>query len=195
MNGPILVTYATRTGSTVGVAEAIASELREYGLPAEVRPMHEVTAIDAYGAVVAGGPIQGHEWLPEAIQFLKSYQDALSRRPFATFTLCMAMAMDGADRYRQGVAEWLAPVRRLVRPVSEGLFAGVLDIKKVPSFGYRLAFRLAVAAGAWKEGDHRDWGAIRAWAKALARDLGRAPAQDAAPARRPALPPTEDHAV
>jgi hypothetical protein len=75
--------------------------------------------------------------------------------------------MPGADKYRQGVAEWLAPVRALVRPVSEGLFAGTLDISKAPSIGDRLKFRLSVALGFWKEGDHRDWSAIRAWATSL----------------------------
>jgi menaquinone-dependent protoporphyrinogen oxidase len=75
--------------------------------------------------------------------------------------------MPGADKYRQGVADWLEPVRALVRPVSEGLFAGVLDISQVPSLGDRLKFRLSVLFGVWSEGDHRDWNAIRAWAADL----------------------------
>jgi menaquinone-dependent protoporphyrinogen oxidase len=69
--------------------------------------------------------------------------------------------------YREQVASWLTPVRALVRPVGEGLFAGALDIAKVPSFGDRLKFRLSVASGVWSEGDHRDWDAIRAWAESL----------------------------
>jgi hypothetical protein len=62
------------------------------------------------------------------------------------------------------VAEFLQPVRVLVKPVSEGIFAGALDISKVPSFGDRVKFRLSVLFGVWTEGDHRDWNAIRAWA-------------------------------
>jgi hypothetical protein len=50
---------------------------------------------------------------------------------------------------------------------SEGLFAGALDISQVPSFRDRLKFRLSVAFGAWSEGDHGDWDAIRAWAEEL----------------------------
>lgn len=184
LSRPILVTYATRSGSTAGVAETIAQTLRETGATVELRPIEAVSDIAPYSAVVLGSPIQGREWLPEAIQFVRTHQAALARKPFATFTLCMAMAMDGAEQYRQGVAEWLAPVRRLAAPVSEGIFAGVLDIRKVPTLGYRIAFRLAVLAGAWKEGDHRDWNAIRAWAKGLGRDL------------KPALTPAaHDHAV
>ena len=33
------------------------------------------------------------------------------------------------------------PVHALVKPASEGLFAGALDISKIPSFGDRLKFR------------------------------------------------------
>jgi hypothetical protein len=69
------------------------------------------------------------------------------------------------------VADWLAPVRALVRPLSEGLFAGALDISNVPSFRDRLKFRLSVALGVWSEGDHRDWNVIRAWASDLAAKL------------------------
>jgi hypothetical protein len=50
---------------------------------------------------------------------------------------------------------------------SEGFFAGMLDLSKVPSFGDRLKFRLSVMAGVWSEGNHRDWDAIRAWAADL----------------------------
>ena len=90
------------------------------------------------------------------------------------FAVCMTLAMPKADKYRHGVAAWLQPVRALVRPVSEGLFAGVLDISKVPSFGDRLKFRLSVAFGVWTEGDHRDWTAIGAWADGLGPVLAAA---------------------
>ena len=54
-----------------------------------------------------------------------------------------------------------------MHPVSEGLFGGMLDISKIPSGSDRLKFRLSVLFGAWKEGDHRDWNAIRLWADSL----------------------------
>ena len=34
-------------------------------------------------------------------------------------------------------------------------------------FSDRQEFRLSVAFGVWKEGDHGDWNAIRAWAQSL----------------------------
>ena len=167
MNDRILVTYASRAGATAGVAEVIGKTLAEGGAQVDVLPMQDVKDLAPYRAVVAGSAIQGGQWLPEAMQFVQAHRAELVRKPFAAFLVCMTLAMPNADRYRQGVAEWLEPVRAMVRPVSEGLFAGALDISKVPSFGDRLKFRLSVAFGAWTEGDHRDWNAIRAWAADL----------------------------
>ncbi len=167
MNSKILVTYATRTGSTAGVAEAIGKTLAEDGTPVDVLPMQTVTDLAAYRAVVLGSAIQGKQWLPEAIEFLQAHRSELAHRPCATFLVCMTLAMPKGETYRPFVEEFLAPVRGLVKPVSEGLFAGALDIAKVPSWRDRLMFRLSVLFGAWREGDHRDWSAIQAWAESL----------------------------
>jgi menaquinone-dependent protoporphyrinogen oxidase len=148
------------------VAEAIGQTLGADGTPVDVRPMKEVKDLSLYRAVVAGSAIQGKRWLPEAMQFIQTHQATLAQKPFAAFLVCMTLVMaDG--KYREQVADFLQPVRALVRPASEGLFAGVLDISKVPSFRKRLMFRLSVAMGVWSEGDHRDWDAIHAWAASL----------------------------
>ncbi len=167
MNNKILVTYSSRTGWTVSVAEAIGQTLAANGAQVEVLPMRDVKDLSAYRAIVAGSAINGGEWLPEAMQFVRGHQDELRRKPFAAFLVCMTLSMRNGERYRTHVSTWLNPVRALARPISEGLFAGGLDIRKIPSFGDRLKFRLSVMFGVWKEGDHRDWAAIRAWAAQL----------------------------
>lgn len=174
MNDRILVTYASRAGSTAGVAEAIGKTLAESGAQVEVRPMQEVSDLTPYTAVVAGSAIQGGQWLPEAIQFVQTHRAALAQKPFAAFLVCMTLSMPKADKYRQGVAEWMAPIRALVQPVSEGLFAGRLELSQVPSWKDRLMFRASILFGVWKEGDHRDWNAIRAWTAELRPLLERA---------------------
>ena len=173
MSNKILVTYASRTGTTAGVAEAIAKKLAEGGALVDVRPMTEVTDLTPYQAVVAGSAIQGKQWLPEAMQFMQTHQAALRSQPFAAFLVCMTLAMKRGD-YRAEVANWLQPVRALAPTVSEGLFAGALDLGKVPSWRDRLGFRMSVLFGVWSEGDHRDWEAIGAWAESIRPLLGAA---------------------
>ncbi len=172
MSEKILVAYASRLGATAGVAEEIGKTLSAAGLPVDVRPVQDVADLSPYRAVVAGSAIRGGTWLPEALQFVQTHQAELKRRPFAAFLVCMTLSMKNAAQYRGHVSTWLEPVRALVHPVSEGLFAGALDIARIPSFGDRLKFRLSVLFGAWQEGDHRDWDAIRQWAADLAPRLG-----------------------
>ena len=172
MSDKILVAYASATGSTAEVAEAIGKTLVESGLQVDVRPMSEVADLAPYRAVVAGSAIHGGKWLPEAMQFMQTHQAALSRKPFAAFMVCITLAMPNGENYRDGLKDWLKPVRALVRPVSEGYFAGALDFSKLPITPNTLLMRVAVALGIFPLGDHRDWNAIRAWANDLSTKLG-----------------------
>jgi menaquinone-dependent protoporphyrinogen oxidase len=129
--------------------------------------MTEVKDLSPYDAVVAGSGINGAAWRPEAIQWVSAHQSELKRKPFAAFLVCMTLAMKNGEKYRSHVSAWLDPVSALVQPVSKGLFTGGLDISKVPTFKDRLGFRMSVLFGVWKEGDHRDWDAIRKWALEL----------------------------
>jgi hypothetical protein len=54
-----------------------------------------------------------------------------------------------------------------VRPVSEGLFAGRLDFRKLPLTFDTLLLRAVVAFGIFPKGDRRDWKSISAWADGL----------------------------
>ena len=172
MSKKILVTYASRLDATTGVAQAIGKTLTECGAQVDVLPMNEVKDLDSYQAVVAGSAVRAAAWLPEALQFIKINQKTLAGKPLATFLVCMTLAMPNGEYYREHVSSWLNPVRALVRPVGEGLFAGALNISKVESFSERVKFRLSVLFGVWKEGDHRDWDAIHAWAQKVYPQLG-----------------------
>lgn len=167
MNDKILIAYASQGGSTAEIAEFIGKTLAENGLQVDVRRMKEVSDLTPYRAVVAGSAIHGGKWLPEGIQFLRAHQAALTQKPFAAFLVCITLGLPNADKYREGVSGWLEPVRSLVKPKSEALFAGVLDFNKIPLNFNTLGLRLAVAFGALPQGDHRDWNAIRTWAVSL----------------------------
>ena len=167
MSNRILVTYASRAGSTAEVAEAIGKTLSEGGMQVDVIPMTEVKDLSPYQSVVAGSAIRGSKWLPEAVQFIQTHRSELNQKRFAMFTVCITMAMKNAENYRTGVMGWVAPVRAMVNPLSEGLFAGMLDFNKLPVNWDTLMLRLTVALGIFPRGDHRDWNAIRSWAEGL----------------------------
>lgn len=172
MLNKILVTYASRAGSTVGVAEAIGKSLVEGGAEVDIIPMQDVKDLSSYRAVVAGSAIRKSKWLPEAVQFIRTHQETLAHKPFAMFTVCITLAMSNTEQYRKAVAGWVAPIRSLVRPTSEALFAGMLDFSKLPFNWDTLMLRLTVALGIFPRGDHRDWDAIRTWAENLKPVLG-----------------------
>ena len=174
MSQKILVTYASRGGSTVGVAEAIGKTLAESGVEVDVLPMQAVHDLTPYQAVVAGSAIQKEKWLPEAMEFMNHHQAELAQKPFAAFLVCMALALNNRrmrERAQGTAATWMEPIRTLANPVSEGLFAGVLDLSKMPALGYKILGRLGILIGLWKQGDHRDWDAIRGWANQLPAQL------------------------
>ena len=167
MNKKILVTYASRAGSTAGIAKAIGKTLAESGSQVDVIPMNEVQDLSPYQAVVVGSAIRGSKWLPEAMEFIKTHRTELAQKPFAEFTVCITLAMKNGEQYYKGVSEWVAPVRAQVKPLSEGLFAGMLDFSKLPFNWDTLMLRLTVALGIFPRGDHRDGNAIREWVDSI----------------------------
>ena len=163
MSKSILITYATYTGSAEVVAELVSSILLAKGFTTIVMPMTDVKDISGYDAVIAGSAIHGGKWLPEAFDFLDLHKRVLASKPFAAFLVCMTMAMKNSEKYLQLVSDFMIPVRNIVHPISEGLFSGRLEIKKIPSFGDRIRFRISVATGVWKEGDHLNRTEIERW--------------------------------
>ena len=84
MNSKILVAYATLSGSTAEVAEAIGETLGQEGAQVDVRPIKDVGDLNAYRAVVVGGPmIMG--WHKQAKRCVKKHRGALSQMPVAYF--------------------------------------------------------------------------------------------------------------
>jgi menaquinone-dependent protoporphyrinogen oxidase len=167
MNNKVLITYASRTGSTAEIAEAIGKTLAQNGAQVDLLPMQDVKDLSLYSAVVLGSAIRKAKWLPEAMRFIQDHRAELARKQVATFTVCITLAISNGDQYRQAVAGWIAPVRAQVKPVSEGLFAGRLDFTKLPLSFDTLKLRLVVALGIFPKDDRRDWKAISTWADSL----------------------------
>lgn len=161
----ILIAYATRTGSTAKVADAIARRLCDAGLRAEVRPVGEVGPLDDYDSAVLGSAIRFAAWLPEMIGFLDVNRRRLAEMPVAFFTMHMlALGDDPAAMAER--AKYTAKARDLVTPVEEVFFEGMIDLARL-SFLDRLAVRLVKSP----IGDRRNWQRIETWANGLVTRL------------------------
>ncbi|MBN1660427.1 MAG: flavodoxin domain-containing protein [Anaerolineae bacterium] len=171
MGDSVLVGYATRYGSTREVAEAVAAVLREGGLAVDVRPVREVKRLDSYCAVVLGAPFYIGSWHKDALAFVRDQGAALAGRPVALFALG-PLADDEAEGARGQLDQLLEKLSPLA-PIDAALFGGKYD----PSH-LRLADRLLAALPASPlhgvpARDARDWAAIEAWARGVARSVQR----------------------
>ena len=165
MNDRILITYATRTGSTEDIAKEIARILTEKGRHVDLIPVRRVKSLSHYKAVIIGSAVRAAQWLPEAARFVEIHKQELQEIPTAFFTVSLTLS-EYSDTNLQTVASFVDPVREYRHPDFEGFFAGRMDPK-------RLSFmpRLMAKAMKTREGDFRNWDAIRAWAEEVDKKL------------------------
>ncbi len=155
----ILITYASKCGSTGEVARAIGKTIAQSGVNVDILPLKKVANLSAYQAVFVGSAIRVAKWLPEAANFVSDNRAILQHIPTAYFTVCMTMVED-TPAGRAKAAGFVEPVRTVLTPAAEGYFAGQVDPK-------RLSFLENTMLKAKKvpQGDFRDWDKIASWAQ------------------------------
>lgn len=168
MGSGVMVGYATRTGSTKGVAEAIAEELRERGMEASLVDMAAAGAPRGFGSAVLCSAVQGGAWIPEAQAYVESNADSLTSIPVALVCVHIMNAGDD-DRSRERRTAYLDKVRPNVNVAEEAFFLGRGPTAEEAGWVMRWAFKAFGGAG---EGDLRDWDAIRGWARQLQLQRG-----------------------
>ncbi len=160
----VLVAYASKHGSTQGIAERIAEKLRQLGIQAEARPLDEVSDPGNYEAFVIGSAIYYGSWMKEATEWVHRNQAVLAKLPVWLFSVGpLGAEVKDAEQQPKELAEF----QQAIRPREQRVFFGALDHQRL-SF----AERMVVKAVRAPEGDFRDWEAIEAWAASIARDLG-----------------------
>jgi len=157
----VLVVYASRYGSTGEIAEEIAEVLRDVGVDVAVSNVLETERVAGYGGVVIGSPIYMGKWLPEAVDFVKNFQNDLRRVPVAVFAVGFSMKEPSETNRESGRAA-ISVIRPYVHPFDVGIFAGKLSFDELSPPDAEIIRMAGVT-----EGDYRDWDEIAAWAGEL----------------------------
>jgi menaquinone-dependent protoporphyrinogen oxidase len=170
----VLVAFASQNGSTAGVAETIANELRAGGFAVDCRPVAAVTDVEPYSAVVLGSGVFLARRRSDGGGFIARHLDALGRRAVWLFS---AGPIAGSDTATPG--DPLCDESPVVR------VAYAIGARGAATFG---TARLRVAAhdGGRPRGDWSDLERVRIWARSISAELLREGAHVEAPG--PGLP-------
>jgi|SRR4051794_4349761 menaquinone-dependent protoporphyrinogen oxidase len=171
MQSPVLIAYATRSGSTAEAAEAIAATLLDAGVPAEVLPVSQVTSLAGREAVILGAPIYIGKFPKEFHEFLHLHHETLQTMNPWCFVLGPVQnkpaEFDGARKQAErqlGRYAWL-------RVAELHVFAGRWSTTNLP-FPFSLIRRIpGNPLNRIPAEDIRDWAAIREWARGIARTI------------------------
>jgi len=82
----VLIAYASRYGTTKGIAERIAATLRLQGLDAIVEAVGKAGDPAGYDAVVIGSAAYFFRWMKDAKSFVLRYAGPLANRPVWLFS-------------------------------------------------------------------------------------------------------------
>lgn len=159
----VLVTVASKHGSTYEIGEAISQELRANDIDADLKEASAVSSVGEYDAVVLGSAVYAGDWLPQARTFARRFRGKLSQRPVWLFS----SGPVGAE-HPQPVNDLkkLAEALGAVKVRDHRVFVGKLDPDDM-GLRERLITKVAKAP----IGDFRDWDEIRAWARGIAAEI------------------------
>ena len=161
----VLVTAASRHGSTDEIARIVAGVLDDSGFDAQIRMPDDVTSVDRYEAVVIGSAVYMGRWLEPARGFVERFSPQLSERPVWLFS----SGPLGEPARPDGDADDVETMRTITGARDHRTFSGRL-VRSDLGFGERLIVKGVGAA----YGDYRPWAEIADWANGIALEL-RAP--------------------
>ncbi len=170
----ILVAYASKHGSTQGIAERVAKTLTSAGHEAEASPVEAVGDLSGYEAFVVGSAIYLTHWRKEATRFVRHNRALLGSKPVWMFSSgpLGTEATDAKGRELIVTAEpkEIAEFRKTIGPRDHRVFFGALDPGKL-GLPIRVMRKLPPARTHLPEGDFRDWSDIDNWANGIAQHL------------------------
>lgn len=168
MRQKVLLTYASRSGSTAEIGEKIAEVLRSSGADVDLLPVGQAEDLEGYSAIILGSAIYYGSWRKEAEKFLKGQENALKDNKVWLFSSGPAGEGDPVEL----LDGWTFPpnlqeIADRIQPRGTTVFHGVMDESKL-NFLERFILKKMGAP----MGDFRDWDGITAWAEEIVQQLG-----------------------
>ena len=156
----VLVTYASKHGSTVEIADAIADELRTQGLAVDCESASHVKNLDGYDAVVIGSAVYMKRWRRDARHLLRKHARGLAEMPFWIFS-------SGPFGETPDLA-WAEPPKVIKEAERLGVRDHVVFGGRLPANPSGPIEKAMVRDTPPDVTDLRDWDQIRDWAKDIA---------------------------
>ena len=158
----ILVTAATRHGSTREIATLIAALLDDAGLEADVVEPDDVVSLAGYDAAVIGSAVYLGRWLEPARQAIERCRGEFAGRRVWLFS-CGPL---GDPAQPDGEPSDVEALQMATGAIDHRVFPGRL-IKSELGLGERVV----VAGVRAPYGDYRPWDDITTWARGIANRL------------------------
>ena len=157
----ILVTAASKYGSTAATADRIAEELRGAGHEVTQRPPGEVTSLTGIDAVILGSAVYAGTWLPDARDLAHRLEAELLRRGVWLFS--SGPLGDPRERVED---VHVTSVATAVGAYDHRVFPGAVDPAVLDGDD-----RATIEGLHAPVGDFRDWTAVDAYAHEIAKGL------------------------
>jgi menaquinone-dependent protoporphyrinogen oxidase len=158
----VLVTAASKHGSTAEIARAIGAVLETQQLDVDVLTPEQVERIAGYDAVVLGSGVYAGHWLKLAKEFVDRHEDELRERPLFVFS---SGPVGEPPKESDEPAE-IDSVDAATHPIDHRIFGGRLTPSQLGPFE-KLITKVVKAPMI----DDRPWDDIVDWAREIARYL------------------------
>jgi len=173
----VLVIYGTRWGGTEKVAQTIGKAIQDQGHTVQVLDAKKAPQnIDVYDLVLVGSGLRADKWTNESGAFVEKNLEALKAKKVALYVSC-SMADRKDAGYEVGKKRYLDDfaAKYNLAPIALGYFGGLMDF----SYSHGLLVDIIVRVNrknlrkngldTSKVHDARDWAAIEAWGREVAK--------------------------